>query len=48
MVERFRQEGEELFAVLSNGELLSARLGTLAWRRIVPDVDGVRSIVIMS
>jgi photosystem II stability/assembly factor-like uncharacterized protein len=36
MVERFVQAGEELLAVLSNGELLSAPLAGLAWRRILP------------
>ncbi len=48
MVERFRQEGEDLFAVLSNGELLSAPLATLAWQRILPDVEGVHAVAVMS
>jgi photosystem II stability/assembly factor-like uncharacterized protein len=42
MVERFFQVGNTLLAVLSNGELLAAELGTLAWRRILPEVAGVR------
>ena len=33
MVERFLQAGDELVAVLSNGELVAAPLATLAWRR---------------
>ena len=48
MVERFLQDGEELFAVLANGELLSAPLGTLAWQRILPDVEGVRCLGFMN
>src|SRR5919108_2254845 len=38
MVERFFQAGEELFAVLSNGQLLSASLSTLEWKRGLPDI----------
>ena len=44
MVERFVQIGQELFAVLSNGELVAAPLATLGWRRILPDVDRVRAV----
>ncbi len=40
MVERFVETGEDLLAVLSNGEVYVAPLATLAWRRI-PDVTGV-------
>jgi hypothetical protein len=29
--------------VLSNGELVAARLDTLVWQRILPDVVDVRS-----
>jgi photosystem II stability/assembly factor-like uncharacterized protein len=36
MVERFVQAGDELLAILSNGELLAAPLATLEWRRILP------------
>ncbi len=46
MVERFVQVEDELLAVLSNGELWSALLETLAWQRILPQVKGVRSVVI--
>lgn len=35
MVERFFQAGDELFAVLSNGELLAARLPEVEWRNLV-------------
>jgi photosystem II stability/assembly factor-like uncharacterized protein len=43
MVERFFQAGEELFAVLSNGQLLRAPLSTLEWKRILPDIPGVNA-----
>ncbi|MBN1642620.1 MAG: hypothetical protein JXA09_15400 [Anaerolineae bacterium] len=42
MVERFARDGSELLAVLSNGELWSAPLSTMRWRRILADVPGVR------
>jgi photosystem II stability/assembly factor-like uncharacterized protein len=48
MVERFWQKGAELFAVLSNGELLSAPLATFAWQRILPQVEGVRALAFTS
>jgi hypothetical protein len=44
MVERFYQNDDELFAVLSNGELLAAPLETLEWRRILPEVENVRAV----
>jgi hypothetical protein len=44
MVERFFQAGEELFAVLSNGQLLEAPLATLEWRRILPDITDINAI----
>jgi len=48
MVERFQQENQDLWAVLSNGELLAAPLATLAWRRILPEVGRVRTLAIAS
>ena len=45
MVVRFTQMGSELFAVLSNGELLWTQLSTLVWRRILPDLDKVNAVV---
>jgi photosystem II stability/assembly factor-like uncharacterized protein len=48
MVERFRQEGQDLWAVLANGELLFAPLATLAWQRVLSQVEGIRAMVIMS
>jgi photosystem II stability/assembly factor-like uncharacterized protein len=44
MVERFFQADAELIAVLSNGQLLSAPLSTLEWRRILPEITDVNVI----
>ena len=44
MVERFVQSNEELFAILSNGQLLGASLSTLEWSRILPNITGVNAI----
>ena len=44
MVERFFQAGDELFAILSNGQLLSASLSTLEWKRILPGIANVNAI----
>jgi photosystem II stability/assembly factor-like uncharacterized protein len=44
MVERFFQTGDELFAVLSNGQLLHTVLSTLEWKRILPKIDNVNAI----
>jgi photosystem II stability/assembly factor-like uncharacterized protein len=44
MVERFVQADDELLAVLSNGQLLSAPLSTLEWHRILSDVPDVNMV----
>ena len=44
MVERFHQAGDELFAVLSNGELLATPLTALSWRRILTEAHGVTAV----
>jgi hypothetical protein len=44
MVERFFQADNELFAVLSNGQLLSAPLSTLEWHRILPEITDINAI----
>jgi photosystem II stability/assembly factor-like uncharacterized protein len=44
MVERFFQMDDELFAVLSIGQVLSASLLTLEWQRILPDIDHVNAV----
>ena len=41
MVERFTQVGDELVAVLSNGELFSTSVSRMEWGRILPTVTGV-------
>ncbi|MDQ5850733.1 MAG: glycoside hydrolase [Chloroflexota bacterium] len=47
MVERFAQIGDELFAVLSNGQLLSTPVAKLEWKQILPDVHGVNAVAAM-
>ncbi|OGO41645.1 MAG: hypothetical protein A2W36_03085 [Chloroflexi bacterium RBG_16_58_14] len=44
MVERFFQAGDELLAVLSNGDLLVTPLAALAWRRIISEAQGVTAV----
>ena len=41
LVERFTQIEDDLLAVLSNGELWTAPLASLAWRRLLPQVSDV-------
>jgi BNR/Asp-box repeat protein len=48
MVERFFQADDELFAVLSNGQLLSASLSNLEWYRILPNISDVNAITTMA
>jgi photosystem II stability/assembly factor-like uncharacterized protein len=47
MVERFAQVGDELLAVLSNGELLAAPLATLEWRRALPEIGDLAAVATM-
>lgn len=44
MVERFSQVGDELLAVLSNGELYASRLEALAWRRVLLSLSSVTAV----
>jgi len=44
MVERFFQADDELLAVLSNGELLAAPLGTLEWQAVLSQVKRVAAV----
>lgn len=46
MVERFTQIGDELFAVLSNGELIAAPIATLEWRYILRDLEDIHAIAL--
>lgn len=48
MVERFYEAGEELFAVLSTGQLINTSLGTREWRRILPEVKKVNAVIEMN
>ena len=48
MVERFFQVDDELFAVLSNGQLLSTLLSTLEWHRILPSISNVNAVTTMT
>ena len=45
MIERFYPIGAELWAVLSNGEVLAAPLATLAWQPVLPNVKNVTALV---
>ena len=47
MVERFFQTGDELFAILSNGQLFSTSLSALEWKRLLPNITGVNAIASM-
>ena len=44
MVDRFTQVGDQLFAVLSSGELLVTSLESIAWQRILPEVIAVHTV----
>lgn len=48
MVERFYQLGDELLAVLSNGQLLAAPMQTLEWAQILAEVPGINAIAGMA
>ncbi len=45
MVERFVQNGRDLLAILSNGEVLATELPELAWRSVFGPEAGVQSAV---
>jgi len=47
MVERFTQVEDQLFAVLSNGQLLVAPLASLHWQRILPHLKDVAAVTTM-
>lgn len=47
MVERFFQSEDELFAILSNGQLFTAHLSNLEWQRILPDITGINAMTVM-
>lgn len=47
MVERLAQAGNQLLAVLSNGDLLAAPLASLEWRRLLAGVEDVNAVTVM-
>ena len=47
MVERFTQLNDEMWAVLSNGTLLSAPVATLAWQSVLVDVTHITAAAAM-
>jgi photosystem II stability/assembly factor-like uncharacterized protein len=44
MVERFVQVGDQLFAVLSSGELWAKPLNQAKWRHLLPEITGVKAV----
>ncbi|HSL42163.1 MAG TPA: hypothetical protein VK897_01950 [Anaerolineales bacterium] len=44
MVERFYQANDELFAVLSNGQLFNTSVASLEWQRVLPNITGINAI----
>jgi hypothetical protein len=47
MVGRFAQMGDELMAVLSNGEAVAAPLETLRWRRVLEHQEGIAALSVL-
>lgn len=47
MVERFYPAGDELLAILSNGEMLVTSQENIAWRRTLGDVEGVHAAAML-
>jgi len=47
MVERFAQVGDQLAAVLSDGQILATDLSDLSWERILAEIADVRSLVVL-
>lgn len=47
MVERFTRVGDELLAVLSNGELLHTSIGEFHWRPLFPELSGIQAAAAM-
>lgn len=45
MVERFYQDGEKIFAVLSNGELICADLGDLRWKEVLSNMGRINAVI---
>jgi hypothetical protein len=46
MVERFVQVDDQLFAVMSNGELWAKKLSGSEWGRVLPDLTQIKAVAI--
>ncbi len=44
MVERFTQIGDEVWAVLSNGELFATQMDEISWKQILPELKGANAV----
>jgi hypothetical protein len=44
MVERFAQVDDQLYAVLSNGELITTPLSKISWKSILPGATAVHAM----
>ena len=47
MVERFVPHGDEMLAVLNEGQLLAATIGEWQWRTLVPEIPGINAAAVM-
>ena len=47
MVERFFQAGDQLYAVLSNGQLFNTSISEIEWRRLLPNVSGINALTVL-
>jgi BNR/Asp-box repeat len=47
MVERFHQVGDDLYAVLSSGDLIVTPIGEVGWREPLPAIKGVNALTAM-
>jgi len=46
MVERFISADEEIYAVLSDGKVLTAEVGDFKWQYLMPDLPSVRMLAL--
>ena len=47
MVERFFAAENEIYAILSNGKILVARIGEFAWQYLLPDISNVNMLTLV-
>ncbi len=48
MVERFIELDHELFAITNDGQAYVSSLDSLHWRRVLPEVEGIRALTAMA